>query len=104
MRTHSDSCERDMRKRHADSCERDDDMQHIAIIEEDAFHRLAHDSERALWNKPLRSANFLCMDLQVVIFEEQQRGEPQHTEVVIFDGAQVCPVYIIHVKCSAPNH
>ena len=42
----------------------DDDMQHIAIIEEDAFHRLAHDSERALWSKPLRSANFLCMDLQ----------------------------------------
>ena len=32
------------------------------------------------------------------------RGEQQHTEVVIFDGAQVCPVYIIHVKCSAPNH
>ena len=26
-------------------------MQHIAIIEEDAPHRLAHDSERALWNK-----------------------------------------------------
>ena len=32
------------------------------------------------------------------------RGEQQHTEVVIFDGAQVCPVYIIRVKCSAPNH
>ena len=62
--------------------------------------RAYHDSERALRNKPLRSANFLCMDLQVVIFEEQQRGEPQHTEVVIFDGAQVCPVCIIHVKCQ----